>query len=138
VNHPHGQQPVPAVDPVSRVPYHQHTYADGTTTAPNWNPVEHDSTNIDNANRSWDATQRQLNPFGDPTHPRKQRENFDLPPEPVAKVSFANGQKRVHYGDDEQLPVRGDHPVRIPERGSSSPRRLVVGASNASVKLYGK
>ena len=47
---------------------------------------------------------------GDPTHPRKARQNFDLPPEPVVKVSFANGQKRVHYGDSEQLPVQSDKP----------------------------
>jgi hypothetical protein len=110
---PASHQPVPEVEPVKKIPFYQHTWPDGTVTAPSWTP-DHIDANLDGPytwNRSWDESQRQLNPHGDP--PGRRSTN------------------QIHTtGADRELPK---------PQVTGGPRRKVVGARqpknpNASTK----
>lgn len=131
-NHGHADtvathEPLKPHDTVTRLPYKQ-VEIDGTKCAPAWAPPDQDNNDPRLSDRSHEASVRQLNPAGDPTHQNRQHQNIKLPAATTATVSFSSGRKIVSQPSTSQTPAQNER-LTIPSSSTSyAGRRKIVGA----------
>jgi|GEM_PF-6633603 hypothetical protein len=116
-------QPLRPVDPVVKIPYRQHTFSDGTIGAPNWCPENVDA-NSDlgrAANRSYEATAAQLNPYGSPKSDKRGQVPDSNAPQP-SRI----GTSSAGIGDRVRRKVVGSRtgadPLTSTQGGPRNPR----------------